>query len=76
MLAQADAKPSQHWLTLCSCRLQVTDSCKECAGNNILVSERGFANLTGVNINISPVLQVGCGSWPVGRAAGWVAAPA
>ncbi|KAI7835850.1 hypothetical protein COHA_010247 [Chlorella ohadii] len=36
----------------------VTDSCKECTGINILVSERGFANLTGVNINISPMLQI------------------
>ncbi|PRW57741.1 Expansin 1 [Chlorella sorokiniana] len=36
----------------------VTDSCKDCTGNSLLVSERGFTNLTGVNINISPTLQI------------------
>jgi hypothetical protein len=36
----------------------VTDSCKDCTGNSLLVSERGFTNLTGININISPTLQI------------------
>lgn len=56
--------------TSCRCPPQVTDSCKECTGNSILVSERGFANLTGVNVNISPMLQVGrLVGWLVGGAA-------
>lgn len=45
---------------------QITDSCKECTDNNILVSERGFANLTGVDVNVSPMLQVGLLGWGSG----------
>lgn len=36
----------------------VADSCLDCQGQDLLVSAPGFANLTDVDINISPKLQV------------------
>ncbi|KAI3434688.1 hypothetical protein D9Q98_002751 [Chlorella vulgaris] len=36
----------------------VTDRCTDCKGDDLLVSARGFANLTGIDINISPTLRI------------------
>lgn len=37
----------------------VVDSCKECGPGDLLLSYQGFANASGVNVNISPKLRVG-----------------
>ena len=36
----------------------ITDSCRECKGDSLVVSARGAADLSGVNYNDNPSLQV------------------
>jgi hypothetical protein len=40
----------------------VVDSCRECKGNDLVISARGSLNLSGVNYNINPSIQV---AWKV-----------
>ena len=46
--------------------MMITDSCQDCRGNDIVLAARGAAELTGVDINNNPSVQVAWEFTPCG----------